>query len=59
MARRKTWKKGRKFRVKTGRWKGEWAHYIYPNGKKRGKKLVIPASKRGKGAYGHGGRRRR
>ncbi len=41
MARRKTWKKGKVFRK--GRRK---VRYIYPNGKKKGRKLVSASSKR-------------
>lgn len=35
MARRTTWKKGKVFRKN-----GKLKRYIYPNGKKRGKRLV-------------------
>jgi len=41
MARRKTWKKGKVFRK--GRRK---VRYIYPNGKKKGRKLVSASKRR-------------
>jgi len=40
MARRKTWKKGKVFTKN-----GKRVRYIYPNGKKKGRKLVSASSR--------------
>ena len=49
-----TWKKGKTFK------KGKrTVRYIYPNGKKRGKKLVTVKSRRTNSSRSYGYRRRR